>query len=88
MARLGNYAEAIRHLVSIVSEPEGALTYPTNRVLALEFLGPLYEQVGETEKAIRAYAQFADAWRDADPELQPRVEAAVARVSALRGPGR
>ena len=35
-----------------------------------------YEQLGEDEKAIVAYAFFVEAWKDADPELQPWVQEA------------
>jgi tetratricopeptide (TPR) repeat protein len=50
---------------------------------AYERLGYLYEQRGDTTKAIRYYAKLAELWNDADPELQPRVEAARRAIEAL-----
>jgi tetratricopeptide (TPR) repeat protein len=46
------------------------------RPVAHERLGSLYLQVGDTVAAARHLASFIDLWRDADPELQPRVESA------------
>jgi tetratricopeptide (TPR) repeat protein len=80
----GRVAEAIGLFERLVEEPGGALTYPTTRVLALERLGPLYEEVGEPEKAADAYRRFAEAWKDADPELHPRVQAALEAAARLR----
>jgi tetratricopeptide (TPR) repeat protein len=51
---------------------------------ALEALGRLYEQRGDRRLAASAYADFAELWRGADSLLQPRVEAARRRASALR----
>ena len=48
-----------------------------------ERLGKLYEQRGDTAKAIHYYGKFADLWKDADPALQPRVEAARRVIEAL-----
>jgi tetratricopeptide (TPR) repeat protein len=53
------------------------------RAFALEGLARLYEEAGETVRASAVWAEFAELWRDADPELQPRVEAARRRVQAL-----
>jgi hypothetical protein len=33
--------------------------------------GRIAEQLGEREKAVKSYRFVADAWRRADPELQP-----------------
>ena len=46
-------------------------------------LGELYEARGETEKATEQYGAFARLWKDADPELQPRVRDARARMGRL-----
>jgi tetratricopeptide (TPR) repeat protein len=48
-----------------------------------ERLGDLYEERGDTTKAIRYYAKLVDLWQDADPELQPRVEAARRAIRSL-----
>jgi len=50
---------------------------------ALERLGRLYDAKGDTENAAIWYARFVDLWADADPELQPRVEAARARLEEI-----
>ena len=47
-------------------------------------LGELYDAKGDVPNATRAYERFANLWRDADPELQPRVRAARARLAAVR----
>jgi len=50
---------------------------------AYERLGDLYEQRADTARAILYYGKFVDLWKDADPELQPRVEAARRAIDAL-----
>jgi serine/threonine-protein kinase len=44
----------------------------------------LHERRGETEAALRYYARFVTLWRDADPHLQPQVEAAKRALERLR----
>jgi tetratricopeptide (TPR) repeat protein len=46
-------------------------------------LGRIYEQQGETGRAIEHYDRFLDLWKDADPG-QIEVEEAKTRVAALR----
>jgi hypothetical protein len=48
-----------------------------------ERLGELYEQRGEAAKAVLYYGKLVDLWQDANPELQPRVEAARRAIAAL-----
>ncbi|UCC82504.1 MAG: hypothetical protein JSW46_16220, partial [Gemmatimonadota bacterium] len=50
---------------------------------AYERLGALYEQRGDTAKAVYYYGKFVELWHDADPELRPRVEAARRAIEAL-----
>ena len=50
---------------------------------SFERLGELYEERGDTEKAIYYYGKLAELWSDADPELQPRVAAARRAMAAL-----
>ena len=50
---------------------------------AHESLGQLYDARGDLENAALHYAQFVELWEDADPVLQPRVEAARARMRAI-----
>ena len=46
-------------------------------------LGELYEAKEQREKAIAHYRTFIDLWKNADPELQPKVTDAKQRVAAL-----
>ncbi|HEY7472491.1 MAG TPA: adenylate/guanylate cyclase domain-containing protein [Gemmatimonadota bacterium] len=53
-----------------------------DRTLVSDRLGQAYEAAGDRDKAREAYELFVMAWKDADPPLQPRVEAA--RQALLR----
>jgi hypothetical protein len=55
------------------------------RAQAEELRGQIAEQRGDTLAAIRAYRNFTELWKDADPELQPRVAAARAALARLEG---
>jgi tetratricopeptide (TPR) repeat protein len=55
------------------------------RPLALERTARLSEELGDTASAAEAYRSFIDLWSEADPEFQPRVEAARERLAALGG---
>ena len=46
-------------------------------------LGELYEAKGQRDKALAHYHVFLDLWKDADPELQPKVTDTKQRVAAL-----
>jgi tetratricopeptide (TPR) repeat protein len=48
-------------------------------------LGELYEARGEPAKAAENYAKFVRLWKDADPELRPKVLDAKSRLKALTG---
>ncbi len=48
-----------------------------------ERLGQLYDEQGAWEKAAEYYARFVELWREADPELQPRVAAAQQRLNEI-----
>jgi tetratricopeptide (TPR) repeat protein len=58
-------------------------TDPFDLASSLERLGQLYDEQGEWEKAAEYYARFVELWRDADPELQPRVKAAQRRLDEI-----
>jgi tetratricopeptide (TPR) repeat protein len=49
----------------------------------LERVAQLYDELGDTENAAVYYAQFVDVWAEADPEFQPRVEAARTRLAEI-----
>jgi tetratricopeptide (TPR) repeat protein len=51
--------------------------------IAYERLANLYEQRGDRQKAIHYYGKLVELLKDADPELQPRVEAARRAMEAL-----
>ncbi len=46
-------------------------------------LGELHDERNDRDKAIAHYAAFVNQWRNADPELQPRVAKAKARLGEL-----
>jgi tetratricopeptide (TPR) repeat protein len=51
-------------------------------------LGELYEAKGDRQQALSHYMKFADLWKNADSELQPRVaevRAKIARLSKVEG---
>jgi eukaryotic-like serine/threonine-protein kinase len=49
----------------------------------LRRLGELHDARGDGAKAAEYYTRFVDLWRNADPELQPQVRAAQARLTRL-----
>jgi len=49
----------------------------------LERLGQLHDEQGDPQKAAVYYAQFVDLWANADADVQPRVEAARARLQEI-----
>ncbi len=53
-----------------------------------ERLSALYLEQGNTVNAAQHDSKLVDLWSGADPELQPRVEAARRRMEALTQPGR
>jgi DNA-binding SARP family transcriptional activator len=53
-------------------------------VWVLEHAARLYEERGDRRKARDAYARIVYLWKDADPDLQPRVSRARERAAALR----
>lgn len=46
-------------------------------------LGELYTARGDTALAVSSYSHFIAGWKDADPDLQPKVEDAKRRLKAL-----
>ena len=50
---------------------------------AYERLAQLYDEKGDLEQAAGYYGLFVVLWADADPELQPRVDAARARMEEI-----
>jgi len=46
-------------------------------------LGELYENAGDSRHATEYYGRFVDLWKNADPELQPRVAEARGRIDRM-----
>ncbi|HUO51196.1 MAG TPA: protein kinase [Gemmatimonadaceae bacterium] len=51
--------------------------------LTYQRLGEIYESKGDRKRAIDSYGKLADLWKNADPELQPVVKDAHARINRL-----
>ncbi|MCG6955225.1 MAG: hypothetical protein LJF04_04460 [Gemmatimonadetes bacterium] len=49
-------------------------------------IGELAEEAGDTATALEYYGAFVDLWSNADPELQPQVQAVRARREGLLAP--
>jgi tetratricopeptide (TPR) repeat protein len=47
-------------------------------------LGEMYEAKGDFDKALTHYNAFVELWKDADPELQPRVRDVRSRVERIQ----
>jgi len=62
----------------------GFFAMPSDVLWILE-RGRANDRLGNREKAIDAYQYVADAWRHADPELEPYVEEAKAALKRLTG---
>ena len=86
-ARAGTADSVIAYVEQYERTPLGArrrtgpdLFIPTPLV---EAIARAHEQRGDTARAVAAYRDFIERWKDADPELQPRVAAARKRLVAL-----
>jgi len=77
--RAGDFDAASRRLYQTVGQV-GIMF----RAEAEELRGQIAERRTDTNAAVRAYRNFIDLWKDADPELQPRVAAAQAALERLR----
>jgi DNA-binding SARP family transcriptional activator len=83
---LARYADALRF--------EGDVSFPIAATILLP-LGPLYRRAGELAEdagdgatALHYHRAFVELWSDADPELQPRVDAVLrSPTMAKRHPG-
>jgi tetratricopeptide (TPR) repeat protein len=77
---------AIAMYEALATLPEaGQAGRATTLPLTYHRLGELYETKGQREKAVEYYGKFANLWKDADPELQPRVKEARRRIAELAG---
>jgi tetratricopeptide (TPR) repeat protein len=93
--RMGWALRDADRLTEAVEEWEDALAWQdfnhaiewqfTQNLWVLQRLPSLYEAIGDTTKALAYYHRFVDLWANADPELQPRVQEARERITALAG---
>jgi tetratricopeptide (TPR) repeat protein len=82
----GQNEKAAAAFERFTSAPEmwgGLISNPAMVGPVLEWRAQLYEQEGETDKAIETLTRFVKRWERADPELQPRVQAAKNRIDEL-----
>ena len=63
-------------------------SHPTFLAGTYKRLGELHEQKGNASKAIEYYSKFVTLWKNADPELQPRVAEVRRRLALLSDPER
>ena len=77
---LGRYDEAIPSYANIAQIAPYEVAH---RAIAWLRLGEIYDRQGDREGAAEYYGKFIDAWSDADPELQPHVDAARQALAAL-----
>jgi eukaryotic-like serine/threonine-protein kinase len=82
---LGHTDAAIEAYEAYISTPYIWRTWMDSWFLAeaYETLAELHDARGDVVKARLYYASLVDLWRDADPELQPRVRAAQQRLQRL-----
>jgi hypothetical protein len=52
-------------------------------IMNTELVAKAYDAKGDAENAVKLYRVFVEAWKNADPELQPRVKAARDRIAKL-----
>ena len=85
LEQLGRNREAIAaYEEQLAGLPFGqGTTFAILRPWLLERLAELYDREGEPARAVEYYARFAELWKDADTELQPRVQRARSRAAAL-----
>ena len=83
--RSANADSAIAEYEGFLSQPDISRPWTDQYYLPniLYRLGQLYEQKGDKEKALDYYGRFAELWKDADRELQPKVTEARNRMAAL-----
>ena len=89
--RLGNAFERAGQPDSAIIAYEQGVAYPGDYEFeyvtlapSLERLVVLYDARGDTVQALENYRLLTELWKDADPELQPRVEAARQRIAELQ----
>jgi len=93
LSNIADSYDAGGHADSAIVAYERALAQPS--VVRLEWdaerlapmhkrLGELYEAKGDQRRALDHHEAFVSLWKNADPELQPKVAEARARIAKLR----
>lgn len=81
---MGNATAAVEwYGKALDSYNDGALAWVPEITFAIRRLAELYDAQGNDAKAVEYYARFVELWKEADPELQPMVRRAEARLAAL-----
>jgi tetratricopeptide (TPR) repeat protein len=78
---LGRDAEALRWYASVAESPPFGYVF---RAAAHLRQGEIHERLGRTGRAIGHYDHVLRLWRNPDPDLQPLVRDAAARLARLR----
>jgi len=78
-----NLDKAKENYEKILALTYGRLWYGYHYTKSFYMLGKIYEQQGDTAKAIEHYEKFLDLWKDADPRIA-EVDDARARLAALK----
>jgi eukaryotic-like serine/threonine-protein kinase len=82
----GGHADSARTYLTKYVEMNGNGRFFADRFYlapSLYRLGELYESAGDTKHATEYYGRFVDLWKNADPDLQPRVVEARKRIDRL-----
>ncbi|MEE8116739.1 MAG: tetratricopeptide repeat protein, partial [Gemmatimonadales bacterium] len=84
---MGNTDSALTIFERAVEAPALEKVYQEYWVLGQTYkrLGELYEERGESERAVEYYDRFVELWKDADEELQPLVRDVRGRIAKLVG---
>ncbi|HWA16625.1 MAG TPA: hypothetical protein VG817_09335, partial [Gemmatimonadales bacterium] len=83
--RLGQADSAIAYYEQFKASPIAPPSPGLNFVpRTYQRLGELYESKGDLSKAAENYARFIELWEKADPDLQPEVKEARARLAAIK----
>ena len=81
--KAGDIDNAREEYERITSLTTGRLDYGDIYAKSFYALGKIYEEQGDTAKAIEHYEKFLDLWKDADPGIV-EVEDARERLAGLR----
>jgi len=81
--RKGDMERAIEKYEHLVADPSLGWEAQEYWIRAHAQLGRIYEEKGETRKALQYYQRFLDIWKDADPGL-PEIEDVKKRLAVLK----